>query len=155
MCLLNTTLNNLIVRFQLCRNIGNAKYLFIVIAPCRGNNVIEWNDNINNSATKKKDIHLFVGSWNVEGYTTISVSSDDLKYQFWGSVDKDLIPTWNCHMTPFFEDQTNRAPLKNSLYVSLRVGVSNWSVLSGILCAFIASRWILRTRVAFRIFLGV
>ena len=46
-----------------------------------GTNVNEWKDNINNSATKNKEIYFFVESWNVEGYT--GVSSHDHKGQFW------------------------------------------------------------------------
>ena len=73
--------------------------------------------------------------------TTVKASSGS-------SVDKNLYPTWNCNMTPLFEDQTNMVPLRKQ-YVSFRVGVSNWSVLSGKMCVFIASRWILHTRVDF------
>ena len=40
-----------------------------------GTNVNEWKDNMNNSATKNKEIYFFVGSWNVEMYTANCVSS--------------------------------------------------------------------------------
>ena len=77
-------------------------------------NVNEWKDNIYNRATKNKEIYFFVGSWNIEVYTEIRVSSHDRKGQFWSTVDKDLYPIWNCNMTPLFEDQTNMAPLKKN-----------------------------------------
>ena len=40
-----------------------------------GTNVNEWKDNINNSATRNKEIYFFVGSRNVEVYIEIRVSS--------------------------------------------------------------------------------
>ena len=39
--------------------IGFWSEIFVV---CRGTNVNEWKDNINNSATKNKEIYFFVGS---------------------------------------------------------------------------------------------
>ena len=83
-----------------------------MVNVCRGNNVNEWKDNINNIATKikkfisllgaemQKDIQRFVYQ-----VTTANASPES-------SVEKDLYQTWNCNMTPLFEDQTNTAPLR-------------------------------------------
>ena len=77
-----------------------------------GTNVNEGKDNINNSATKNKEIYLFIESWNVEGYTAIYVSTHDRKGQFWRQRGWRSNPTWDGNMTPLFDDQTNTAPLR-------------------------------------------
>ena len=62
----------------------------------------------------QKWIYFFVGSWNVEGYTVICVSSHDRRDLFWVQRGWDLYQTWSSNMTPLFEDPAGTAPLRNS-----------------------------------------
>ena len=87
-------------------------YIYIYIYIC-------WVQMLRNEKTiltivlqKNKEIYFFVRSWNIEVYTAIRVSSHDRKGQFRSQRGWDLYPTWNCNMTPLFEDQTNKAPLR-------------------------------------------